>query len=95
MSVERFTEQELRDLRMVFDLFSNNRELITDNEACKALRLLGFKTTAEEILELLQKVNTSGKKDVQFDVFTNLISILQGSDFDVHEEITQVLVALL
>ena len=76
---------------MVFDLFSNDRNLITDKEVCKALRLLGFKTATEEVFELLQKVNTSGKKDVQFDVFTSLVSMLQGSDFDAHEEIIQVL----
>eukprot|EP00731_Ephydatia_muelleri_P019148 Em0011g1188a len=89
MTAQSFTEQELRDLRLVFDLFSSDKKLITDKEVCEALRLLGFKTAMEDILALLQKVNTSGRRDVQFDTFTNLVSILQGSDFDAHEEIIQ------
>lgn len=90
MTAVGFTEQELRDLRLVFDIFSSDKKHITDKEVCEALRLLGFKTATEEVLALLQKVNSSGKKDVQFDTFTNLVSMLQGSDFDAHEEIIQV-----
>jgi len=96
------TNQEVCDVRMVFELFDpTNTGSINLEDLRKALKLLGFKVSRERVQQLASDVQTRtpaagpGSKTVvrgaaDFDSFQQVVRKLQGSSYDKHGEIVQV-----
>ncbi|XP_076941860.1 calcium-binding protein CML42-like [Bidens hawaiensis] len=60
-------------LRRIFDLFdTNNDELITVDELCRALILLGLDTNMNELDSIIRTFIQDGNSGLTFDDFTNL-----------------------
>lgn len=100
-----FTSQEIRDLEFVYQTFDvNGRGLIEGEEVRKALKLLGFKVTHKMVLQMLQDLVISTSPPItsksrtrnvaNFEGFLRIVSRLQGSNYDQHDEIMQVALAL-
>lgn len=91
-----FTAQEVRDLRLVWNVFDvSNRNALEYEDLRKALKLLGFKVTRSSVQQLAQDIQEPGSKmltrnQVDFDDFLQAVSKLQGSSYDAHSEIAQV-----
>ena len=91
-----FTAQEVRDLRLVWNVFDvSNRNTLEYEDLRKALKLLGFKVTRSSVQQLAQDIQEPGSKmltrnQVDFDGFLQAVSKLQGSSYDAHSEIAQV-----
>ena len=91
-----FTAQEVRDLRLVWNVFDvSNRNMLEYEDLRKALKLLGFKVTRSSVQQLAQNIQEPGSKmltrnQVDFDGFLQAVSKLQGSSYDAHSEIAQV-----
>ena len=92
-----FTAQEVRDLRLVWNIFDvNERGMLEYEDVRKALKLLGFKVTRSSVQQLAQNIQLPGSKalargQIDFDGFLQSVSKLQGSSYDMHSEIMQVL----
>lgn len=94
MAQEQFTEQEKRDLYYVFSLFDAGEVgRLEVEDVNRALRLLGFKTARATVEELADSRATGQQPAarVSFDSFLAIVARLQGSSYDVHEELLQVL----
>ena len=91
-----FTAQEVRDLRLVWNIFdASNRNTLEYEDLRKALKLLGFKVTRSSVQQLAQDIQEPGntmlaRNQVDFDGFLQAVSKLQGSSYDTHSEIAQV-----
>lgn len=91
-----FTAQEIRDLRLVWNIFDVSRRGTLEYEDLrKALKLLGFKVTRSSVQQLAQNVQVPGSKmlarsQVDFDGFLQAVNKLQGSSYDSYGEILQV-----
>ena len=91
-----FTHQEVADVRLVFDLFDASKQgSVQLEDLRKALRLLGFKVSREKVQQIASDVQTPGSRDLvrgrtDFTAFLQVLSKLQGSSYDRHEEILQV-----
>ena len=92
-----FTAQEVRDLRLVWNVFDvNERGMLEYEDVRKALKLLGFKVTRSSVQQLAQNTQLPGSKtlargQIDFDGFLQSVSKLQGSSYDTYSEIMQVL----
>ncbi|XP_030844064.1 caltractin-like [Strongylocentrotus purpuratus] len=85
----QFTAQELRDLRMVFDTFDKDRKGYIDAfDLRRALRVLGFKLSHEQIDEAIADI---GRRigEVSFSDFVELVAHRQGDSRDIYGEIHQ------
>lgn len=91
-----FSDQEVRDLRLVWNIFDvNERDALEYEDLRKALKLLGFKVTRSSVQQLAQNIQVPGSKtlargQIDFDGFLQSVSKLQGSGYDVYTEIMQV-----
>lgn len=92
-----FTAQEVRDLRLVWNIFDvNERGMLEYEDVRKALKLLGFKVTRSSVQQLSQNIQLPDSKalargQIDFDGFLQSVNKLQGSSYDMHSEIMQVL----
>ncbi|KAK3737178.1 hypothetical protein RRG08_016482 [Elysia crispata] len=84
----QLTPQEVRDLRIVFDIFNTNSdELIGPIDLKKALRTLGFKLTKEEAVQKIEDTGLKGRKEIDFNEFLEIVIDLQGDTRDIYDEI--------
>ena len=94
--MDGYTKQEIRDLEFVFRVFDvSGCGVIDSDEVRKALRLLAFKVNRKTTYQLLQGLDVSAKpkgskNEVDFDGFLEIVTKLQRSSFDHHEEIMKV-----
>ncbi|GFR73944.1 caltractin [Elysia marginata] len=84
----QLTPQEVRDLRIVFDIFdTNSDDLIGPVDLKKALRTLGFKLTKEQAVQKIEDTGLKGRKEVDFNEFLEIVIDLQGDTRDIYDEI--------
>lgn len=87
---EQLTPQEIRDLRLVFDVFDTDRSGSIDaRELRKAMKALGFKISKESIEEMIADLDADKSGSIEFDEFLEFVIIRQGDGRDVHNEILQ------
>ncbi|XP_033107835.1 caltractin-like [Anneissia japonica] len=86
----QLTQQEIRDLRFVFDTFtSKDRRLIEANDLYRAMRVLGFKIKMRKIEDALIDMGRDGTRCINFEEFLELVVHYQGESRDIHEELMQ------
>jgi len=86
--LEQLTPQEIRDLRVVFDIFDSNSDgSIGPVDLKKVLRTLGFKVTKDEATQLIHDVNLKGKGEADFNEFLEIVINRQGDTRDIYDEI--------
>ena len=91
-----FTSQEVRDLRLVWNIFDiNGRDSLEYEDLRKALKLLGFKVTRSSVQQLAQNIQVPGSKalarnQIDFGGFLQAVNKLQSSSHDLYGEISQV-----
>lgn len=87
---EQLTPQEIRDLRLVFDVFDTDRSGSIDaRELRKAMKALGFKISKESIEEMIADLDADKSGSIEFDEFLEFVIARQGDGRDVHNEILQ------
>lgn len=87
---EQLTPQEIRDLRLVFDVFDTDRSGSIDaQELRKAMKALGFKISKESIEEMIADLDADKSGSIEFDEFLEFVIARQGDGRDVHNEILQ------
>jgi len=86
--LEQLTPQEIRDLRIVFNIFDSNSDgYIGPLDLKKTLRTLGFKVSKEEAAQLIHDVGLKGRGEADFIEFMEIIINRQGDTRDIYEEI--------
>lgn len=91
-----FTPQEVADVRLVFELYDVNKSgWITLDHLRKALRLLGFKVSRENVQQMASDFKTPDNQKMNrgqtdFSTFLQVLRKLQGSSYDKYGEIAQV-----
>lgn len=87
---EQLTPQEIRDLKLVFDVFDTDQSGSIDaRELRKAMRALGFKISKESIEDMIADLDIDKSGSIEFDEFLEFIIARQGDGRDVHNEIVQ------
>lgn len=87
---EQLTPQEIRDLKLVFDVFDTDKSGSIDaRELRKAMRALGFKISKESIEDMIADLDIDKSGSIEFDEFLEFIIARQGDGRDVHNEIVQ------
>lgn len=87
---EQLTPQEIRDLKLVFDVFDTDKSGSIDaRELRKAMKALGFKISKESIEEMIADLDVDKSGSIEFDEFLEFIIARQGDGRDVHNEIVQ------
>lgn len=87
---EQLTPQEIRDLKLVFDVFDTDKSGSIDaRELRKAMRALGFKISRESIEEMIADLDADKSGSIEFDEFLEFVIARQGDGRDVHNEILQ------
>ncbi|XP_020608266.1 caltractin-like isoform X3 [Orbicella faveolata] len=87
---EQLTPQEIRDLKLVFDVFDTDKSGSIDaRELRKAMRALGFKISRESIEDMIADLDIDKSGSIEFDEFLEFIIARQGDGRDVHNEIVQ------
>lgn len=87
---EQLTPQEIRDLKLVFDVFdTDNSGSIDARELRKAMKALGFKISKESIEDMIADLDIDKSGSIEFDEFLEFIIARQGDGRDVHNEIVQ------
>lgn len=96
-----FTPQEIADVRLVFELYDVSKGgWITLDDLRKALKLLGFRVSRENVQQMATDLQTPGSMAVNrgqtdFATFLQVLRKLQGSSYDTYGEIAQVKGALI
>ncbi|XP_059178304.1 uncharacterized protein LOC131957481 [Physella acuta] len=87
--LEQLTPQEIRDLKIVFDIFDTNSDgYIGPLDLRKALRTLGFKVSKQEAIQISSDVKVKGKKtEINFNEFLEIVIDRQGDTRDIYDEI--------
>ncbi len=91
-----FTPQEVADVRLAFDLYDVSKDgWINLQDLRKALRLLGFRVSRENVQQMASDLQAPGSRSVtrgqtDFATFLQVLRKLQGSSYDKHGEIVQV-----
>ncbi|XP_071941865.1 uncharacterized protein [Antedon mediterranea] len=87
---EQLTEQEIRDLRFVFNTFTTKeRRLIEANDLYRAMRVLGFKIKKRTIENALIDMGAQETRCIGFEQFLELVVHYQGESRDIYDEIMQ------
>ena len=87
---ENLSAQDVRDLRLVFDIFDVDKSGFIDyGELRKACKILGFSLTKSEIRKLLTDVDIDKSGHIDFNEFLEFIISRQGDDRDIFSEIGQ------
>ncbi|XP_022112238.1 caltractin-like [Acanthaster planci] len=84
------TPQEIRDLKDVFDTFDKeHRGFIDADDLRRALRVMGFKVTQDDLTEMIADVHgkTVPRREVTFEQFLELVVYKQGDARDVYAEL--------
>ncbi|XP_002737188.1 uncharacterized protein LOC100368683 [Saccoglossus kowalevskii] len=87
--LDELTPQEIRDLKTVFDAFSNRRRQIDAISLQRAMRALGFKITRSDAREMIRDVDVDRTGMIEFNEFLEFVIQHQGSAQDIHDEIKQ------
>ncbi|XP_071483490.1 uncharacterized protein [Diadema antillarum] len=88
--LEQFTEQEIRDLKAVFNVFDKEqRGYIDAFELRRALRVLGFKLSHRETDEAIVDLGRGIIGEINFKDFLDLVAHRQGDSRDIYAEINQ------
>ncbi|KAK6175242.1 hypothetical protein SNE40_013747 [Patella caerulea] len=86
--LKELTPQEIRDLRIVFDLFDiNNDGFIGSAELRRALKALGFKVSKIEAQKLIVDSSAKGMSLITFTEFLETVIDRQGDTRDIYDEI--------
>lgn len=89
-ALEQLTPSEIRDLRLVFDIFDAlGKGFIGPNELKKAMKALGFKVTRDQARQVIQDASLRGGGVVDFNEFLDIVIDRQGDSRDIYEEIMQ------
>lgn len=87
---ELLTPQEIRDLKLVFDVFDTDKSGSIDaRELRKAMTALGFTISRESIEEMIADLDVDKSGSIEFDEFLEFVIARQGDGRDVHNEIIQ------
>ena len=87
---ENLSPQDVRDLRLVFDIFDVDKSGFIDYaELRKACKILGFSLAKEDIRKLLTDVDIDKSGQIDFNEFLEFIISRQGDDRDIFSEISQ------
>eukprot|EP00794_Sanderia_malayensis_P019948 gene19948-21902_t len=87
---DQLTSQDIRDLRMVFDVFDADKSgFIDQNELTKACKILGFSIKKDDIKKMMNDVDADKSGQVDFNEFLELIISRQGDARDIYAEIMQ------
>ena len=93
MVEKTFTAQELRDLRVVFDIYNTTGTgEITIKDLKRILNVLGFNCSQQRLIEALKDDSHSIVREdfaVRFEHLLNVVDKLQGDDYDLYGEIEQ------
>nr|CAB3230115.1 caltractin-like [Phallusia mammillata] len=85
---EQLTIQEIRDLKVVFDAFDlDNSNTIDVKEMHRAMKILGFRTTRNEVRQMIADVDTQNRGEINFADFLMFIIERQTDSRDIYEEI--------
>ncbi|XP_066296741.1 uncharacterized protein [Branchiostoma lanceolatum] len=88
--LEQLTPQEIRELKMVFDVFDTNSSGTVDAQKLRrAFRVLGFKMSKEDVREMMFNVTKKAKGEIDFNEFLEMVIERQGDSRDIYEEIKQ------
>ncbi|XP_071083054.1 uncharacterized protein [Haliotis cracherodii] len=86
--LEQLTSQEVRDLRVVFEIFdASSTGFLGPLELKKAMRVLGFKISRDEARRMIMDVSLKGRAKIDFNEFLETVIDRQGDNRDVYEEI--------
>ncbi|XP_048257778.1 caltractin-like [Haliotis rufescens] len=86
--LEQLTSQEVRDLRVVFEIFdASSTGFIGPLELKKAMRVLRFKISRDEARRMIMDVSLKGRAKIDFNEFLETVIDRQGDNRDVYEEI--------
>ncbi|XP_038072511.1 caltractin-like [Patiria miniata] len=86
------TPQEVRDLKYVFDTFDNeHRGFIDADDLRRALRVMGFKVTQDDLTEMIADVNggTAPRREVTFAQFLEVVVYKQADARDIYGDLEQ------
>lgn len=86
--LESLTPQEIRDLRVVFELFdTNNDGYLSPPELRRAMKSLGFKVSKEDAKQLATDGSLKGIGMLDFNEFLETVIDKQGDSRDMYDEI--------
>lgn len=86
--LENLTPQEIRDLRVVFELFDTNDDgYLCAPELRRAMKALGFRVSRDEAKQLTVDGSLKGKGMLDFNEFLETVIDRQGDSRDMHDEI--------
>ena len=87
---ENLSAQDVRDLKLVFDIFDVDKSGFIDyDELRKACKILGFSLSKDEIEKLLTDVDIDKSGQIDLNEFLEFIISRQGDDRDIFSEISQ------
>lgn len=93
MAEERYTSQELRDLRSVFDTYNpTGTGEITVKDLKRILRAIGLSCSQQRLVEALKDDSQTVVREnfiVRFENLLDVVEKLQGDDYDLYGEIEQ------
>nr|XP_002120146.1 caltractin-like isoform X1 [Ciona intestinalis] len=85
---EQLTIQEIRDLKVVFDAFDlDNSSTIDIKELHRAMKILGFQVSRNEVRDMMADVDTQNRGEISFADFLLFIIERQSDSRDILEEI--------
>ncbi|KAL3861943.1 hypothetical protein ACJMK2_007952 [Sinanodonta woodiana] len=86
--LDSLTPQEIRDLRVVFDLFDTNADgYVGPPELRRAMKALGFKVSRDEARQIVQDGSLKGRGMLDFNEFLETVIDKQGDSRDIYDEI--------
>ncbi|XP_045162842.1 uncharacterized protein LOC123527449 [Mercenaria mercenaria] len=86
--LDNLTPQEIRDLRVVFELFDlNNDGYLAPPELRRAMKALGFKVSREEAKQLATDGSLKGLGMLDFNEYLETVIDRQGDSRDMYDEI--------
>lgn len=87
-ALEQLSQQEITDLRLVFEVFDMNADgLIGPVELRKAMKALGFKPNREEARRMITDASLKGRSQLDFNEFLDVVIERQGESRDIRDEI--------
>lgn len=87
---EQLTPQDVRDLRVVFDVFDVDKSgFIENNELRRACKILGFNVRKQDIDKMMADVDTDKSSKIDFNEFLEFVISRQGDERDIYSEIMQ------
>lgn len=86
--LDNLTPQEIRDLRVVFELFDTNDDgYLAPPELRRSMKSLGFKVSREEAKQLAHDGSLKGIDMLDFSEFLETVIDRQGDSRDMYDEI--------